>query len=164
MLYFNGQINKRDYQKALEIRVSYLKWVKWLCGLLLLIVILSYSVTSIRNPALVPSLLPGIIFPLVSLSFPWWMIFIQATSYDQKGNIYRNPVNGQIDEDGVTMIGSGIKSQFCWNVFTSYKLQGSMLLLYQGKSCFNIFTSSLFADEEDWNKFQKIVKEKIQAK
>jgi hypothetical protein len=150
---FQGQINKKEYMKALEINLSQIKWLKWVSGLILGIVIFSAVVTIWLNPSMVKTLFPSIVFPLILLTFPWWIIYLQAASYNQKGNIYHTPINGFTNETGIAINGQETKSFILWKAFTHYKHNHSMVLLYQGKSCFNIFTSNLFKNDEDWIKF-----------
>jgi hypothetical protein len=158
---FQGQVSKQEYSKALEIHNSLFKWIKWPCGIILAIVVLSTGVTISRNPSMTQYFLPPIVFPLIFLTFPWWIISIQAASYDQKGNIYQTPINGLIDDTGITVNSQVVKSSILWNAFTHYKKNKEMVLLYQGKSCFNIFTASLFKNENEWNQFLSEINSKV---
>ena len=153
LIYFQGRISKTDYKKAIDMNLTFIKWLKWVCGGLLAIILFSNIVSVIRTPTILTYIFPSIIFPLVFLTFPWWIVSLQAASFDQKGNIYRSPINGLIDETGVSINGQETKSHTLWKAYTHYKKNDTLVLLYQGKSCFNIFTSNLFENPEDWEKF-----------
>jgi hypothetical protein len=105
---------------------------------------------------MIQSLLPGLVFSLVFFTFPWWTPLLQASSYDQKGNIYRLPIAGSIDEDGVSIRGQEVKVDLAWGAYTHYRHAGDFVLLYQNKNCFNIFTRSLF-EAAEWERFLKIL-------
>jgi len=159
--YFQGQINKKEYKKAFELHFYQRRWLKWICGLFLGIILFSVVIAISRDPSSLQYFFPSIIFPLVFLTFPWWTIYLQAASYNQKGNIYRTPINGLIDDTGISINGQVVKSNFLWKAFTHYKTTDEMVLLYQGKSCFNIFTASLFSNKDEWEKFQNELKVRI---
>lgn len=101
------------------------------------------------------------VFPLLALTFPWWMEYLQAAAYDQKGNIYQNNVHGMINEAEVTIHGGGIQATFKWNVFIDCKGSEAVFLLCHGPNNFSIFTPSLFSNHEEWQKFISLAKEKF---
>lgn len=161
---YQGQITKKEYKKAIEIHYSHLKWLKWMLGFLLCIILLSSIVTISRDPSRLQYFFPSIIIPLVFLTYPWWFIYIQSASYNQKRNVYRTPIYGSIDDTGISINGQTVKISFLWNAFTHYKISNEMVLLYQGKTCFNIFTAGLFGNEDDWKKFLDELKIRIVKK
>jgi hypothetical protein len=101
------------------------------------------------------------LIPLFVLTFPWWVPYLQLNSYANKSNIYHSQINGVIDETGITINGKDAKSSFLWSAFTHYNKTNDLMLVYQSKNCFNIFTRSLFSTKEDWDKFEDLVKQRI---
>ncbi|TLM98910.1 YcxB family protein [bacterium] len=99
------------------------------------------------------SLLPGLIFPIVLLTFPLWLPEIQASSYNQPGNVFREGLRGTITDSEIAIQTAKGNSSTFWTAFTHYKSTENIIMLYQNKNCFNIFTQSMFANTEDWKAF-----------
>jgi hypothetical protein len=110
---------------------------------------------------LLPSLLPGLVVFLVIVTYPWWIPYLQLSSFDQKGNIYRNNIFGTIDDAGVTINSAEIKADFQWNVFVDYKLSKDLFMLYQSKNCLNLFKPNMFSNQDEWEKFILFAKDKV---
>ena len=161
---FQGHITKKEFTQALELHFSQIKWLKWICGLILVVILFFYMFIIMRNPSTWNLYLTSIIFPVVILSAPWWIIYLQSGSYDQKGNIYRTSINGTIDATGISINGQDMNANIFWRAFTHSKMNNKMVLLYQGKSRFNIFTSTLFTDEDAWKQFVEIVRVQTNGK
>jgi hypothetical protein len=165
---YAGKISKDDFLQAIFLNSPQLKLQRWVICILLAIMAFSlfYLMVVSPNPAfskLFPSLLPGFVVILVVATFPWWMPYLQLSSFDQKGNIYRNNVFGTIDDIGITINSSEIKSSFQWTVFVDYKLSKDILMLYQSKNCFNLFKSSMFSTQDEWVTFISFAKDKVSA-
>lgn len=104
------------------------------------------------------------LFSFIILTIPWWSSFLQTGSYDQKGNIYRYPVNGIVDDTGIAINGRDIKSSFMWSTYTHSLKSGGVVILYQGKNCFHIFIPSMFASDEEWRQFEEMVQKNLKKK
>lgn len=161
LTYFKGQVSKKEYTRAVGVHFDQqFRWIKWVFGIIFGILFISIVITVIRDPSIAKTLFPGIVFPFVLFTFPWWMPYLQSAGYDQKGNIYRTPIEGVIDESGIAINGQEVKASFQWKAYTHYRKSGDVVMLYQGKNCFHIFTRALFR-EEDWAQFLKVVEERI---
>ena len=66
-----------------------------------------------------------------------------------------------IDDHGITVNSAEIKTNFQWSVYSNYKIARNLVLLYQGKNCFNLFKPSMFSDQDEWEKFLTLVEEKV---
>ncbi len=150
---YHGQVTQREYTRALELHYNQLNWAKWACGIILAVLIFSLAITIVRQPAVTQALFPGLLFPLVILTSPWWAIALQASAYKQKGNIYHTPISGLINDYEVTVSTASSRSTILWAAYTSYKKKDGIVLLYQGRNSFNIFTKSMFKNEADWSQF-----------
>lgn len=157
---YQGQVSKGEYMQALKLNFPRLIVMKWLFGFILAILLFTLIVNIIRDPSLFQAFLPGMVFSLVLLTSPWWMIQLQASSYSQKGNIYHAPVHGVIDETGILIEGENVQAKTKWEAYTHYKKAPGMVLLYQGKNSLHIFTKVMFS-ETDWDLLAQVVNEKL---
>jgi hypothetical protein len=90
-----------------------------------------------------------------------WLPFLYARRTDRAGSIYRLPIRGTADENGITLENDEIKIEPVWSTFTRYKIFDEMVLLYRGKSGMIILTLDLFASQPEWQNFTDLVKTKI---
>lgn len=158
---YSGIVSKKEYTAALQMHFDRtLKWVKIAFGIILAILIVALVFMIATQPDISAALFPGIIFPVILLSFPWWIPILQAASYNQAGNIYRAPVHGAIDETGISVNNQNIQAKFLWNTFGHSVKKGEIVLLYQGKNSFNIFTKSMFQSPADWEAFLALLQAK----
>jgi len=161
LIHFKGLITKQDFTKALVIHFQQQqKWLTWVLTAFLVIILASLIVTIIQKPELKQSMLPAFAFSLIFFTFPWWIPYLQASAYNQQGNIYRNPIEGFVDDNGITIAGRNHKVETRWSAISHFRRSGNMILLYQGKSGFNILTKSLFT-EADWAEFIRVIEEKL---
>jgi hypothetical protein len=166
---YAGKISKDDFLKAIFLNSPQLKLQKWIIGILLSIMAFSFFFLVVSPSKLfdsnisklLPSLLPGLVVFLIIVTFPWWIPYLQLSSFDQKGNIYRNNVFGMIDDTGITINSAEIKANFQWNVFVDYKISKDIFMLYQSKNCFNMFKPSMFSNQDEWEKFISFAKDKV---
>jgi hypothetical protein len=164
-IHFAGKLSKDDYLKGLLLHNQKRRVQKWFIGIFLSFTILYLVDIRVKNPVefkdFFQYMFPGYLFILIIGTFPWWAPYLQWLSYNQKGNIYRNDVHGIISETGINIQGEGVEVSFQWNRFVDYKISEDVLLLYQGKNCFNMFHRKMFSDHDEWIKFISLVKEKI---
>ena len=90
-----------------------------------------------------------------------WLPFLYAQRTNRAGSIYRYPIRGTADENGITVENGEVKADFVWSAFTRYKIFDEMLLLYRGQRGMNIFTLGLFASQPDWQNFKELVQTRI---
>jgi hypothetical protein len=161
---YAGKVTKEDYLKSLLLHNQQLKILKWVFGVILLIMVLSSMFLLFQGYG-IGSLLryyyPVVVFLVAFLTFPWWTPYIQVSSYNQPGNTYRNNIFGTIDETGISISSGTVKASFQWSTYIHYRITDEVILLYQGKNRINIFTKSMFPGPEDWDKFVVMIKEKI---
>ena len=163
-IYYSGSISKKEYSSAIRAHFNQqLKWVKMVFGVILSILVLALIVTFLQYPSILQYFFPGMLFPFIILTFPWWTPLLQASSYDKKGNIYRKPIHGVIDETEIIISGEETMSKFLWNAFSSYKKVDDLILVYQGKNQMNIFSKKLFGTEEEWKQFEDLLKSKLSS-
>lgn len=165
---YRGTITKQDFMKCIVVLNPSLKWQRWFFGAVLGLIAVSFlylwldgSKESIQ-PFL--DLGPAALLPIGFLLFPWWMPYLQSTSYNQKTNIYRSEVFGTIDERELTISNGEMRAGFQWSAFTGYNIDKGLLLLRQGKYGFNAFKPNMFSNEHDWEEFVSMTKSKIPSK
>lgn len=161
---FQGQVSQQEYRKALDIHYSRYKWLKWIFGFFIVMILFSSILMVIRDPSTAQTYLPPLVVPIIFMSFPWWFVRIQASAYGQKGNLYRSGIQGVADDNGISIAGPDIKVEVPWKAYTHSKQNEEMILLYQGKNSFHIFTSGLFRDTDDWMHFLDEAKIRITGK
>jgi hypothetical protein len=164
---FSGQITKQEFVKAYKIHYNQqFKKTKLLFGIFLVILACStfstiFLLISENATIQKPYLIPLVLIPFLILTYPWWSILIISRTYEKKENGYNGPIHGSINDQGLTIFTRLANANFYWPVFSSYKKSNNMILLYQGKNCFNIFTQSLFATQEDWQQFEEVLKQRL---
>ncbi len=163
---YAGKISKDDFLQAIFLHNPHLKLQRWLVTILLVLMALSLIYLLVVRPdplisKLFPSLLPGLVILAVFGTFPWWLPYVQLASFDQKTNIYRKNVFGMVDDAGITVNNTEIKSSLQWTIFVDYRLSQDLLMLYQSKSCFNLFKSNMFSTPDEWDKFVSFSKAKV---
>jgi hypothetical protein len=150
---FEGKLSKKEYRQVMALHLKLPGWQRWFFTGAALLLIFSAVFQFIRFPELATSLLPVLVFPTVFLTFPLWLPEIQASSYNQPGNIFREGLLGTITDSEIAIQTAKGNSSTFWTAFTHYKSTENIIMLYQNKNCFNIFTQSMFASAEDWNTF-----------
>jgi hypothetical protein len=98
---------------------------------------------------------------LIVASMDLWLPFLYVRRTDRAGSVYRFPIQGSADENGLTVGNGEIKVEYGWSDFSGYKFFDEMVLLYRGKRGMNIFTLDLFASPQEWQNFKELVKAKI---
>ncbi|MBN2387639.1 MAG: hypothetical protein JXB85_11520 [Anaerolineales bacterium] len=101
------------------------------------------------------------LFLLGLLSMPLWQPFLTARSAERKGSLYANLLRGEVDEGGFSVDTGERRAESAWDSFTHHKKTESMVLLYKGKYCVNIFTPRLFAGQQEWERFVGLVGGKL---
>jgi len=161
---FSGKVSKNEYIKCLLLHNLQLKALKWFFGFFLIVFSVSIIYLSINGVVTFSYIFPGFLGMLVFLSFPWWLPYLQLSSFDKEGNFYKNNVLGLINETGITLKGGAISSHVQWSAYTFFRSTSEILLLYQGKNAFSIFTRSMFSTQADWENFISLAKEKVSFK
>ncbi len=163
---FSGQVTRKEYTRAITAHYHpQFKWTKILSGVVIVFGILSLIFSAIDQRPDRPQTPVQIIVPfLIFMTFPWWTPFIQSLSYNNKGNIYHSPISGVIADEGITVINQNMKTNFLWSAFTHYIEKDGLIMIYQGKNCFNIFTRSLFTTAEEWDQFRNLLSDKYSNK
>ncbi len=157
---YHGKITVADVRRA--IFLNYAPVMLWLNGFLLAGFVLAvvYFTFTGRMP---PSYLPLLLLVLIVLAAPYYQPFLSARSAEKPGSLYRHPIRGVIDENGITTDNGETHIETPWDSYTHYKQAKEMLMLYKGRYCVNIFTPSLFADRQTWESFLAAVRERLPA-
>ncbi len=167
-IHYAGKVSKAEFLQALFTHSNkQYRVYKWFIGSVIVMIafsavyLMSYGSSELADA--VKYALPGGLIPLVAMTFPWWSPYLQVSAYDQKGNIYRNNVFGIINEHEITINGGDMKISIQWKAFTKCELSNNILLLFQGKNCFNIFTRGMFSNQSEWEGFISLIKTKLSA-
>jgi hypothetical protein len=158
---YQGRITASDVRRAMFL--NYPAYVKWINGVLIAVVLLGV-LYAVLTGSLSGTTGLGIFFVVALLAMPFFQPFLDARSVHRKGNIYYNPIQGTVDERGLSLDNGQVKTDFLWVNYTSYREAPGIVLLYQGRNCVNILTRPLFASQEDWDTFTALVREKIASR
>jgi len=162
---FGGQVSKKEFKQASRIMYSrVLLSTRLFFGIVLIILTVALIYTVISSKLSLREIVFPAVFGYALFTFPWWFPFLLSSSYDRDENIYRTPVHGIINENGISIEGRQQKLNPGWEMFNGYHLGENLVLIYQGKNGFNIFTRELFAAETDWAQFKGLLGQKIQTK
>ena len=164
---YAGKISKNDLLKCILISNPQLKRQKWLFGFILFFLVFAFVDLSIEGQGeysiLLKYMTSGSPFILLFLTFPWWLPYLQLSSYNQKGNIYRDNVHGTINESGISINNADVKVTFQWSAYTHYKFDKDLFLIYQGKISFTAFKQEMFQNYNEWETFISFAKDKIKV-
>jgi hypothetical protein len=155
---YQGKITPSDVRKA--IFRNYAKFRFGLSAVLIGLAVLWIVYSIIKFPVTQSGILFGAAV-LIIASMDLWLPFLYAQRTNQAGSIYRHPIQGTADENGIAVENDEIKIEPAWSVFTRYKIFDEMVLLYRGKSGMIILTLGLFANKQEWQNFKDLVKTKI---
>ena len=156
---YQGKITPADVRAA--IFRNYAKFRFGLSAVLIGLAILWIVYSIIKFPVTESEILFGAAV-LIIASMDLWLPFLYARRTDRAGSIYRFPIQGTADENGITVENDEIKIEpVVWSAFTRYKIFDEMVLLYRGKSGMIILTLDLFASKQEWQNFKDLVKTKI---
>jgi hypothetical protein len=150
---FQGKLSKKEFRQAVTIQTNLPGFLKWLFGGFGLLIVFGGIYLMIQNPVISKSLLPGMAFPIVFFSFPFWLPEIQVASFNQPGNVFREGLSGTISDEGIAIQTSKGNTNTFWNAYKAFKQTNDLVMLYQNKNCFNIFTRGMFSSTEDWDLF-----------
>jgi hypothetical protein len=168
LIKYSGTITKQDFLKCIMMLNPNLKWQKWFSGIVLGVIAISFIYLWLDGSKdTIQPLLdygPTALIPVVVLLFPWWMPYLQATSYNQKTNIYRSEVFGTLDDQETTISNGEVKAAFQWSAFIGYKIDKEILLMRQSKYGFIAFKPNMFSSRQDWEELVTLAKSKILVK
>lgn len=150
---FQGKFSKNEYRQAFRLHYKSSGCLRWFaCGPALLFLFAAIFLI-VREPALARYLVPGGIFIIAICTVSFWLPEIQAASFNRPDNIFREGLSGTINDEGIFVQTSKGNSNIFWNAYTGYKQTRDLILLYQNKNCFNIFTRGMFSGAGDWELF-----------
>ena len=94
------------------------------------------------------------------ISSPIWIPYSKATRFIAKTD-YQSAITGTITEDGITIETSRSESKLDWAEYTRAIIREDIVLIYQENNFYNPFHKDFFADDDLWNAFINLVKEKV---
>jgi hypothetical protein len=165
---YAGRVSKDDFWRALSLhnmqQYRVYRWIMFGGGVLLALWGIYLTIQdSLESDEAIRYAYFGALILLVAMTLPMWNSFLQWSSYNQKGNLYRNNVFGLIDDTGITINGPDVSMSFRWSAYDNYRDSKDILMLYQGKNHFDLFTPSMFSNQEEWEKFVSFAKGKVSS-
>jgi len=162
---YQGQFSKQDYINAFLIQRVAFRWIRWLIlGIAVVMVVMEVTI-AFRDPTFLSYSMPWVIlYVLSSAGYFWLYPYLVGKTMFNNVNIINGTVSGEIDDNGITFRNKNIKASILWPAFTHFKIRGDMVLLFQGKTCFNPFTKGLFITDGDWGHFLQTINQRIVKK
>jgi hypothetical protein len=160
-IYYAGKVTKQEYLKSFILHSSRIRQRKWFFGFAILVIIVGAIVMHNQNPRMLTDYAPSLLFGLLFLSYPWWTPYLSLLSYGQKGNFFHSNLHGAISDNTITINGEKLQIELQWTAFIDYKIDKDLVLLYQSPNQFNIFVRSMFSNQDEWEMFASVAREKI---
>jgi hypothetical protein len=155
---YNGKVTAADIRKAVFLNYSPIFiWGNAVMIALAIGAIVYFSVMGTLDGTYLLALL----FVILMLATPFWQPFQTAQKATRKGSLYHDPVHGTINESSVSVESGKTPVVYAWSAYTRFKQGKEIILLYKERMCVNIFTPALFASQQDWETFARMVSEKI---
>ena len=159
---YQGQFSKQDYITAFLMHRVVFRWTRWLVLASATVIMVVEGIIAWVDPTFLPYSMPGVVlYVLGSTGYFWLYPYLVGKALFEDGNVSNGRVSGEIDTIGITIRNKNIDASILWPAFTHYKIRGDMVLLYQGKNCFNPFKKSLFITEGDWGHFLQTITQRI---
>ena len=156
---FKGALSKDEYIKALKLHYPYKKLRPLLIifiPLMILAVVINFSTNR------------EISYFFLFLIF-YYIFFLVRTKYRIKKywnqcKAIKEYRSGVVSEQGIAVSGETWNSNETWDYFVKHKLSPEMVLIYETSFAMHIFPRSFFENDNDWESFIQIVKNKVPSK
>ena len=149
-----GKIKQDDYQKSMGyptsekfLRIRYIFFALALGALLVSLVQRLFSL---------PDLASVLLMLCVSfLIIGWIFAALNAIQRNKQINLDRE-LNGQINDEGITLWESNLESTLKWSSFVGYRISDELIILVSTMN-HQVLTRSIFPTEEEWAKAKSLV-------
>jgi hypothetical protein len=158
---YQGKIEKNELVSAGSMHVKPSRLAAILRIILLIIFCGSALWLLIEDFSYWQIILIGWILPIAILSRPWWTPYTFAGSANREGNIYHGPINGIVNDTGISLVGAKSSHHYNWSAFIAFKETEDIVLLYQSKNCFNLFSKRLFSTDNEWQQFRSLSRQRV---
>jgi hypothetical protein len=160
-IHLEGRYTEQDIRRAVSLTTWAFRGGAILFTFLTLF-ILVWSIGSIEEgpiedplwlvPMFLPVLLPGIL--AVAL---WILPWLQARQAAQ-APLLKGLVSGVVTDEELVLNTEQSESSVRWDAFTMHRMSDHIVLLHQSKAAATMVARSLFASDEDWDRFREQVK------
>jgi hypothetical protein len=159
---FEGQLSKHDWSKitTLHYKPTKVSSLFRVAGLIVLCLILLFL---IKNAIFDSGYQFIFFFCFILLSHPYWVGYLAPLSYN-KSKAQFKPLTGLVNDENIIVLSPTGSSEYKWGLYKQVKQMKDLLLLYQGKNCFNYFPRSFFESDASWQAFLDLVQQKIKKK
>jgi hypothetical protein len=158
---FTGQITQQDYLRAQSLHRRRSTALLIVGGVLFVLIVLSFVVTSVSEPALFWSSLPVVAILAIIFAASWWLPRLQAVRHWRNSKALQNPMSGTITSQAINFTGTYSEGSTSWEAYVKYKRSPDMVLLYLAPNLFNIFPRAFFESDADWKALIELVEKNI---
>lgn len=149
---FQGKLTRRDFLRAQTVHIWSRNRALIYLGAILLI---SFIAGSIVAPEISAFLLVPILLILIIFSAPWWLSLLLAAKGWEEG------ISGKVTDEGLRILSANHDTTIRWKAFISVKAREDFVLLYQFRNLYTLMLRTYFDDQEDWDQFVTLVREKV---
>lgn len=166
---YQGRYSQRDVRRA--ILLSYPRWYQALALPSLVIagfilvggMIVAFWVPESEPLRRLESLLPLALMFVLPAGVLWGRLWVEARRV-LKSPLIQGEVSGVATGKALETRNDFAESRVLWSAYIWYKMSDEMVILYQREGAFNMAPRGHFASEDDWKRFQKLVREAVPAK
>lgn len=158
---FQGHITERDLIRMFSLALKSKRWLFFVFAPPFLV----FSGLAIMNMAHATSYLyvmMTVFFGIMAV-YPFWGPRTSASNTYRRQADMRGTIEGYISNDEIMLRTTNSSQNIKWAVWKKVIRNREFVLLFQGSGCFNFFPRSFFASDEDWQKFQAILDEKVKS-
>ena len=171
MIPLGGEFTEQDLKDAISLGLP--AWFK-LVGIVLTLAFAVPTLYLLYSPiqlvvsgrvSLEPVLLLATFLPLL-LALPmlagvvylFWIYPTRQVRRFAESPLCRGPVTGVVMDDTLVLRSGGAEATLRWDTLVGYKMSDDIVLLYENKTAAQLVSRSLFASDEDWQRFRDHVR------
>jgi hypothetical protein len=103
-------------------------------------------------------------FILGVVAYIFWLLPMRQAGRAKDTPAGRGPFEGVVTDSSFTLRNAAFESTMQWDEFVGYKMAGDLVLLRKKDSVYSLVTRSLFANDEDWERFRQHVRATVSRK
>jgi hypothetical protein len=113
--------------------------------------------------AILGSLLPVAVVLAIFGGIFWLVPYLQFRTV-KKAPLFQGTMTGAVTDEALELRSEQAEGKTKWGAFVQYKMSDEIVLLYQNKAAATMVPRSLFAGDEDWQKFQQLIQATVPGK
>jgi len=161
----HGQYTTDDFKKAFSLHLATPRRMSAVIVIVLLVII---QITFIKADTFTSGFLSALPFLLIASIFAYPLLLPRLQAEKMKDSpLLLHPISGQVADTSIRWIGEDEEVNMPWESITEYRVDrtgSNLILLYQASGAFIPFPTHLFANDEDWQQFNRSIRQGIPKK